>query len=484
MNGEIDQYIENLIHDPRNIANIRELNQQAKAAMKTFGRSDIDKNGNLSIDEIVRLTETMGLPITNYDEFLVEMDKDDDGAVDETEFVKWWLARVSRSPSSRNQQEIFARNTFKRLDIDNSGSLSTQEFGSLMSELGADFSAEELILAIAELDCDRSGTIDQEEFVSWWAHRNASIRKGGGLMAIKMKKLANKAAKMFATDIFTACWNNNLDLVRMFLDSDARLCDSTDPTEMSEQMGPLHYASYRGHIDIVQELLNQRAKVDLGNQFGFTPLFFAAQQGHVVICDKLISAGGNPSVCGANPDYPDISLCPVDFVNDFSDLGEIFSRHKSYFSPKSCDPKFWSTEVTISDSGALLISLRSTANISIGAITELPIRSWDIEFVTDSNDRASTLTSLKIKTSTGLNVKQCRLEVSYQFQDPKLFRKVMQSLTSRNLFARLKLSNSAGAGDWSDSVQVGHADPSPPSDDAKSTRDTDSRSVRGSTSGA
>ena len=45
-------------------------------------------------------------------------------------------------------------------------------------------------------------------------NRASNIRRGGGLIAYKLKKLVNKAAREFYTDIHTAAWKgvnkNNL----------------------------------------------------------------------------------------------------------------------------------------------------------------------------------------------------------------------------------------------------------------------------------
>jgi hypothetical protein len=51
----------------------------------------------------------------------------------------------------------------------------------------------------------------------------AYIHTGGGLIAIKLRKLARKAAQLFFTDIFTAVWNNDINLVKLFVESDSRI---------------------------------------------------------------------------------------------------------------------------------------------------------------------------------------------------------------------------------------------------------------------
>jgi hypothetical protein len=47
------------------------------------------------------------------------------------------------------------------------------------------------------------------------------------------------------TDIHTACWNGDIELVKQFIDVDTRLVNSPDTTEYGSQMRPLHYAAYQ-----------------------------------------------------------------------------------------------------------------------------------------------------------------------------------------------------------------------------------------------
>ena len=83
--------------------------------------------------------------------------------------------------------------------------------------VGANFSEEEMLEVVNQLDADGSGIIEENEFIDWWVHRSMKGRLGGGLIAMKLRKLARKAAQIFYTDIFTAVWNNDIDMVKTFL---------------------------------------------------------------------------------------------------------------------------------------------------------------------------------------------------------------------------------------------------------------------------
>jgi Ca2+-binding EF-hand superfamily protein len=136
----------------------------------------------------------MGLPIeSDEEETMQKMDADGSGTLERPEWVEWWIERVSKCPNPGKQQEVIARNVFQKFDRDNSGLISIEEFQDLVEYLGADFSSNELLAAISELDEDNSGQLDCNEFVRWWTNKSAASRPTGGLIAKKLKKLANKA---------------------------------------------------------------------------------------------------------------------------------------------------------------------------------------------------------------------------------------------------------------------------------------------------
>lgn len=238
--------VEKVLLDPKNMATPAELKQQAKACLIALERSDTDKNEIITYDEIGNLCEIMGLPMhADAEDSLLEMDTDKSGTLENMEFLEWWLRRISVQPGNAKQQEVLARNTFLTFDVDNSGAISADEFAALVTSLGVEFSEKECQEAIVELDSDGSGVIECDEFIEWWVNRTKSVRKGGGLIAFKLKKIANKAAQMFHTDIHTATWKGQKDLVLMFLDAETRLINAPDISEDGNGWTPLHYACYR-----------------------------------------------------------------------------------------------------------------------------------------------------------------------------------------------------------------------------------------------
>ena len=67
---------------------------------------------------------------------LMKIDADDSGQISLEEWIGWWLKRVSCLPNPLKQQEAIAVNTFRKYDIDGSGSLDCSELDELIYSLG------------------------------------------------------------------------------------------------------------------------------------------------------------------------------------------------------------------------------------------------------------------------------------------------------------------------------------------------------------
>ena len=65
----------------------------------------------------------------------------------------------------------------------------------------------------------------------------------------------------------------------------------------------LMFASFEGHLDIVQILLQAKAIPDLQNETGDTALLLAAMKGHSDIVQQLLQCGANPNISNNTPLY-------------------------------------------------------------------------------------------------------------------------------------------------------------------------------------
>ncbi|KAI9648079.1 hypothetical protein NHQ30_002708 [Ciborinia camelliae] len=70
----------------------------------------------------------------------------------------------------------------------------------------------------------------------------------------------------------------------------------------------LHYASWRGHIDVITELLRFGADLEARDKFGETSLHLAAESGHLQVCQLLVLAGAN--MMSRNFE----NLCPINYA--------------------------------------------------------------------------------------------------------------------------------------------------------------------------
>ena len=385
MESSYEDILDKVLHSPANCCPLDELKIQMKQCLSAFEDAG-EGEECIHISQINSLCEQMGLPIVEDEaELLEKMDSDGSGTLERREWVDWWLTRVSSHPNPAKQQEVMARNVFQKFDRDADGNpgngvLDMREFGNLMEELGANFSEDELQQAMNELDKNKDHELDMEEFVTWWSNKADSKRSsGGGLIAMKLKRLASKAQQMFYTDIHTASWKGDLNLVQMFLESDKTNLNLADDNEYGFDMTPLHYAAYCGHINIVKELISRGCKVDAKNSYGWTPLFYAAQQGHIDICKTLIDCQADPLLTGYDEEFPGAILCPMDFVEYTKELDSVLRNDKCKVP---ATPPSSGLSMTLTSSGAVKLIV-PPYDCWEGQL-KLPLKSWVVHFYQDT----------------------------------------------------------------------------------------------------
>lgn len=57
---------------------------------------------------------------------------------------------------------------------------------------------------------------------------------------------------------------------------------------------PLHYAAFEGHVDVCEALLEAGAKIDETDNDGKGALMLAAQEGHATLVERLLEQHSAP----------------------------------------------------------------------------------------------------------------------------------------------------------------------------------------------
>lgn len=321
----------------------------------------------------------MGLPAeSDEQEALAKIDEDGSNTVSMEEWLGWWLKRIARVPNPMKQQEVIANNVFNRFDVDGSDTIDASELRDLMESLGAEFSEEELQDTLRLLDVDCSGTIDRDEFLAWWTKRSAQLRYGASAIAIKLRKLQSRAAQRFSTSIFAAAWEGDVEIVKAFLNAETRQCSAADPD--NDDWSPLHYAAYQGHVAVIESLVSGNANVNRGNLKGFTPLFYAAQQSHVEAVKLLLDSGADPTLWGNDGE---VWMSTLDHCVDTSELYDIFRGHSKceVLDLAECT----AIDASFNGNGAVSVMLPSTKSLG-----PLPVKQWEVKLLSKEPHFLST----------------------------------------------------------------------------------------------
>lgn len=94
-------------------------------------------------------------------------------------------------------------------------------------------------------------------------------------------------------DFFSLCANNKLDEARAFVNPDVHFVDGGKRT-------PLAMAAGRGHLEMVQWLIEMGSPLETADNDGRTALARAATQGHIDVMQILVEAGANINAAEKN----------------------------------------------------------------------------------------------------------------------------------------------------------------------------------------
>lgn len=131
-----------------------------------------------------------------------------------------------------------------------------------------------------------------------------------------------------------ACSYGYKDIVTLLLDRSAEVIPSS-----AEGMFPIHLASRNGHAHIVSQLIARNANVEEKDSFyGWSPIFFAAQEGHFECVHALLLAGAMVRV------FDHEMWLPLTYALYFGhkDVAELLqSQNAMQVIPAQVKPKFF-----------------------------------------------------------------------------------------------------------------------------------------------
>ncbi|KAF1789230.1 Ankyrin repeat-containing domain [Phytophthora cactorum] len=165
------------------------------------------------------------------------------------------------------------RAAFACYDEDGSGWIDAAELRHLVSDLGGVLTERDFHKALRLLDRDSNGVIDRDEFTQWWVGQSEG-NEAVGEVEKALARLKDFGRQRFRVDIHTACWNGFEDVVERLVEDGSELVNERDSSEYGVSW--VFYDGAGGE-----------------NGSGCTPVFFAAQQGHVEVVKLLLQVLGS-----------------------------------------------------------------------------------------------------------------------------------------------------------------------------------------------
>jgi solute carrier family 25 phosphate transporter 23/24/25/41 len=124
-----------------------------------FNKYDADRSGSIDAAELPLALAELGVDAsdaTRVNAMLTDVDMDHSGQLDLAEF-----------------SQMFAtgrlRNVFDEIDLDRSGTISTDELGRALKALGCSVAPSQVASMLAEVDADGSGAVSFDEFSTFFA---------------------------------------------------------------------------------------------------------------------------------------------------------------------------------------------------------------------------------------------------------------------------------------------------------------------------
>ena len=148
--------------------------QQIEDYKQAFSTFDSNGDGSISAQELEDVMKKLGLNPTKEEvkDMLNELDVDQNGSIDFTEFV---TLMAKQSQGKESEEELLE--AFKVFDKDGNGNISALELKQVMHNLGENLSDADIEEMIREADLDGDGEINYNEFVKMMKSDKEKVKK-------------------------------------------------------------------------------------------------------------------------------------------------------------------------------------------------------------------------------------------------------------------------------------------------------------------
>ena len=149
------------------MSNQNDLQEERRKLMKeVLDLYDPDNEGYVKSRDIAKILRAMGRTLEDDDEqnFLQAADPDNSGKISKVNF----LATVEAMFSLAKEEVNELLEAFKVFDLKNTGKISVKNFKKVLTDIGQEFSEEEVDDILKYIDIDRDGNINIKDFIQIW----------------------------------------------------------------------------------------------------------------------------------------------------------------------------------------------------------------------------------------------------------------------------------------------------------------------------
>jgi Ca2+-binding EF-hand superfamily protein len=139
------------------------------AMVEIFKMFDKDGSNSIDVSEVSSLLISLGrsLKEDEVNNLIAECDKDDSGTIDMDEFMAY-MDKFYSVDETTVEDVVEA---FKFFDLDGNGYISYDEFKSILTKFGGQFSEKDVDMIFQYTDTNQDGKLSYAEFVDLWKYQ-------------------------------------------------------------------------------------------------------------------------------------------------------------------------------------------------------------------------------------------------------------------------------------------------------------------------